>query len=314
MNLLMDMVETRHTPVMLPEVLSALQAQPGGRYIDATCGEGGHARALLKASAPGGQVMGIDADSEGLAVARGRLAEFGDAFLTRNVNFVEMGRAALEAEFAPVHGVLFDLGLSSLQLDVERRGFSFRRGDPLDMRFSVDQRLTAAEIVNFYSKRDLADILFRYGDEGASHRIAEAIVSRRPLSTSLDLAEAVVAAVGKRGRSKIHPATRTFQAIRIAVNSELSNLPKALKQAMGLLGVGGRLAVISYHSLEDRIVKNTLRREAADCACPPLMPECVCDHRATIKLIGKGVTTPSEMEVKGNPRSRSAKLRVAERI
>lgn len=308
------MAVLRHTSVMLPEVLGALNTVPGGRYIDATCSEGGHSQAILRAASPGSHVLGLDADNEGLLVAKNRLAEYEDSFVTRNANFAEIGKVAAELNFAPVHGILFDLGLSSLQLDATDRGFSFRYEAPLDMRFSVDQELTAEEVVNSYSEQDLANVLHQYGEEPAARRIASMIVSRRPLKTSFDLAEAVVAAVGKQGKRKIHPATRTFQAIRIAVNQELTNLSTALEQSIPLLGIGGRIVVISYHSLEDRIVKNILRRAAADCVCPDFLPECTCKHVPLVKLLGKGATLPSAQEVKSNPRSRSAKLRAAERI
>ncbi|MBM3957514.1 MAG: 16S rRNA (cytosine(1402)-N(4))-methyltransferase RsmH, partial [Gemmatimonadetes bacterium] len=214
--------------------------------------------------------------------------------------------------FAPVHGVLFDLGVSSLQLDAEARGFSFRRRDPLDMRFSLDQPVTAADIVNGYSERELADLIFQLGEERGARRIAAAIVRARPLRTSADLADVVARAV--RGpRRRLHPATKTFQALRIAVNQELSALEAALEQALSLLGHGGRLAVLAYHSLEDRIVKNFMRREASDCICPPGTPACRCGHIATVTLTTRRAAKPGAGEIASNPRSRSARLRVAER-
>lgn len=306
-------LEKRHLPVMVPEVLDALKVQPGGRYIDATAGEGGHSQAILRASEPGGQVLAIDADEEAVAVAKERLTEFGDSFLTVNANFRDLRITALRHDFAPVHGVLFDLGVSSLQLDREARGFSFRRADPLDMRFSIDQRVTAADVVNSYSQGELADLIYHLGEERAARRIATAIVRSRPIETSLELANIIEKASPRRG-ARIHPATRTFQAIRIAVNDELSALETALQQAASLIGHGGRMVVISYHSLEDRIVKNFFRKESSDCVCPPGTPICICDHKATLKMVTKKPVTPSEAEIGSNARSRSAKLRSAERI
>ena len=306
-------IELHHTPVMTPEVLQALNVQSGGRYIDATLGEGGHSKAILAAAQPGGQVLGLDADPEAVAVASERLAEAGESFLALNVNFRDIRATALRYEFVPVHGVLFDLGVSSLQLDRETRGFSFRRADPLDMRFSFDQQLTAADIVNEYAESELADLIFHLGEDRAARRIARAIVRNRPVSTSLELAELIEKVNPRRGR-RTNPATRTFQAIRIAVNDELSALETALEQAVSLLGQGGRFAVISYHSLEDRIVKNFIRKQASDCICPPGTPACRCDHLATVKIITRRPIVPTDAEIESNRRARSAKLRVAERV
>jgi 16S rRNA (cytosine1402-N4)-methyltransferase len=298
---------------MTPEVMQALNVQPGGRYIDATLGEGGHSKSILAAADPGGQVLGLDADPEAVSVASERLTDEGDAFLALNVNFRDIRATALRYEFVPVHGVLFDLGVSSLQLDRETRGFSFRRSDPLDMRFSFDQQVTAADIINEYAESELADLIFHLGEDRAARRIARAIVRNRPISTSLELAELIEKVSPRRG-SRTNPATRTFQAIRIAVNDELSSLETALEQAVSLLGQGGRLAVISYHSLEDRIVKNFIRKQASDCICPPGTPICRCDHLATVKVITRRPVVPSDSEIESNPRARSAKMRVAERI
>ncbi len=306
-------LELHHKPVMVPEVLDALRVQPGGRYIDGTLGEGGHTEAILRACEPGGQVMGLDADHEADAVATDRLRGHGTAFLALAANFRDIRRLALSYDFAPVHGVLFDLGVSSLQLDAEARGFSFRRPDPLDMRFSLDQPVTAADIVNGYSQRELADLIYQLGEERASRRIAAAIVAARPIGTSADLADVVTKAV--RGpRRRLHPATKTFQALRIAVNEELAALEVALEQSVSLLGHGGRLVVLAYHSLEDRIVKNFMRREASDCICPPGAPVCRCGHQATVRRVTKRVMKPTAAEVASNPRSRSARLRAVERM
>ncbi len=306
-------LDLHHEPVMMPEIMQALNVQPGGRYIDGTLGEGGHSKEILRAANPGGQVLGLDADPEAITVATKRLEEHGDAFLAINTNFRDIRATALQYEFVPVHGVLFDLGVSSLQLDRESRGFSFRRADPLDMRFSLDQQITASNIVNEYAESELADIIFHLGEDRAARRIANAVVRHRPINTSLELAELIEKVNPRRGK-RTHPATRTFQAIRIAVNDELSALETALEQAVSLLGQGGRLAVISYHSLEDRIVKNFIRKQASDCICPPGTPICRCDHLATLKMISRRPQIPTDSEIGANPRARSAKLRVAERV
>ena len=305
-----------HEPVMLSEVLDALQVIPGGRYIDATLGEGGHARAILRAASPGGQLIGIDADPEAVVSAEKRLEEFGSLVRIVNENFAEMQAIATRYEFAPVHGVLMDLGVSSLQLDRESRGFSFRRSDPLDMRFSNDGGLDANKIVNQYSERELGDIIYRYGDERASRRIASAIVENRPVKNALQLAD-IISSVKRRGHRGIHSATQTFQALRIAVNDEMVALKAGLEQAVNVTGTGGRIVVISYHSLEDRIVKNFFRTAASDCICDSegrQSPFCTCNHTPRLKLVIRGALTPSSSEVDANPRSRSAKLRVASRI
>ncbi len=313
------MTETRHVPVMVPEVLSALEVKPGGFYIDANLGEGGHTEAILRASAPHGAVLGIDADKEAISSVVERLSrspELADHLITSNANFRYMESVSTEYGRNPgsVDGVLFDLGLSSLQLDTEERGFSFRRSDPLDMRFDVRQTLTAGDIVNTYSRDELADVIYQYGEERASRRIAAAIVAARPLQTATQLADVIASAVPRRGSRRIHPATKTFQALRIAVNDELGALETGLRQAISLLKPGGRLVVIAYHSLEDRIVKNLFRREASNCICPPERPICDCAHTASLRLVSRRVIKPSQAEIEGNPRSRSARLRAVERL
>ncbi len=303
-----------HTPVMVAEALEALAVRPGGRYVDCTVGGGGHAHAILEAASPGGMLLGIDADPEALAAARERLAPFGDRVLLREANFANVGEVCSDLGFAPAQGILFDLGLSSLQLDEDERGFSFQREGPLDMRFSPKQALTAANIVNSYREEELAHLFRRYGEERRSRRIARYIVEGRPFLTTTQLAKAIEQAVGRGPRNVTHPATRTFQALRIAVNHELAHLAAALRQAHGLLGFGARLVAISYHSLEDRIVKDYLRRESTDCLCPPEAPACVCGHRASLRLVSRRAIRPPAAEVSANPRSRSARLRAAERV
>jgi len=301
-----------HIPVLVEEAIEALKVQPGGRYIDCTLGGGGHAAVILERSSPGGQLLGIDADPEAIKRARVRLEAYtGSAFLI-NENFVNLQAICYRHDFLPVHGILFDLGLSSLQLNDNGRGFSFQHDAPLDMRLSPNQGLTAADIVNTYSETELAHLIKTYGEEGYSRRIARHIVQERPIKTTLQLARLTERAIGSRKR-KIHPATKTFQALRIAINQELEHLESALGQAVNLLGYEGRLVVISYHSLEDRVVKQFMQQEARDCICTPGIPTCVCGHTASLRLVKKKVITPSPAEVQNNRRSRSARLRVAER-
>lgn len=307
------MVRLEHDPVLVAESIQALNVQPGGRYIDCTVGGGGHARAILDAGSPGGQLLGIDADPKAIEVARKSLEPYGRSVLLVNENFRRLEEVASRCGFRPVHGVLFDLGMSSMQLSEEGRGFSFQTDAPLDMRFSPEQEITAAEIVNELPESALAELIWTYGEEPKSRRIARHIVARRPLRSTLELARVIAGAVnGESGR--IHPATRTFQALRMAVNKEIENLREALEQAVRVLGAGGRLVVISFHSLEDRLVKEFFSREGRRCVCPPEVPTCTCGHVPRLRLVIKGVVRPSREEVQRNPRSRSAKMRVAERI
>ena len=305
---------SQHQPVMVREVLQALNVRPGGRYVDGTIDGGGHALAIMEQAEPGGALLGIDRDPAALKRAERRLERFGTGVRLERGDFADMQSICLEREFVPVQGILLDLGLSTLQLDDAERGFSFQREGPLDMRFDPDQQLAAAEIVNEYEEDALADVLWRFGEERKSRRIARRIVGRRPLHTTKELAKVVEEAVGGRVRRQSHPATRTFQALRIATNQELLSLDRALPQAYGLLGDLGRLAVLSYHSLEDRIVKTFFRRESRDCVCPPRQPACTCEHKAGLRPVGRGVARPALEEVAANPRSRSARLRVAERL
>jgi 16S rRNA (cytosine1402-N4)-methyltransferase len=308
----MKPLPAEHTPVLLDEALEALNVQPGGRYIDCTLGAGGHAAAIMEHSSPGGQLLGMDADPNALTVAKDKLKKYHDSVLTVNENFVNLQATCIKYDFFPVHGILMDLGLSSLQLSRFGRGFSFQEDGPLDMRFSPNQKTTAADIVNTATEERLAHIIKTYGEEPKARRIAHYIAAARPLKTTLQLATVIEQAAGRRG--KIHPATRTFQALRIAVNHELENLESALRQAVELLGYEGRLVVITYHSLEDRIVKQFMQQEAKSCICPIGTPICVCGHTARLSLVNKKVITPSSEEIARNPRSRSAKLRCAERI
>ena len=303
-----------HAPVLVEEAVRYLSVQPGGRYIDCTVGGGGHSLGILEAAAPGGLLLGIDADERAIERSRERLRGYGDSVLLSQANFRDLAAVCRKMNFVPVHGVLFDLGLSSYQLADEGRGFSFQVEAPLDMRFGEEQELTADEIVNGYEEAELTDVIWRYGEEPASRRVARAIVRARPLRTTTELAQVVARAVGGRGRRRIHPATRTFQALRIAVNDELGALEAALGQAVEVLGQGGRLVVIAYHSLEDRIVKQFMRRESRDCVCPPEALACTCGHRASLREVTRRAVRPSAEEVAENRRSRSARLRAAEKL
>ncbi len=302
-----------HEPVLLEESISALQIQRGGRYIDCTVNGGGHAAAILEESSPGGQLLGIDADPEAIRIVKEKFKSYGNSVILVNENFRYLESICNRYSFRPVHGIIFDLGMSSLQLEASGRGFSFQQDAPLDMRFSPRQSLTAADIVNTYPEGELARLLEEYGEEYRGRQIARRIVEKRPLRSTLELSRVVEGAVGGR-RGKIHPATKTFQALRIAVNEELDSLEIALQQALNLLGSGGRLVVISFHSLEDRLVKEFLRRESQGCICPPSAPVCICGHKPNLKIVTRKAISPSQSEIQANPRSRSAKMRVGERI
>ncbi|MDA0988232.1 MAG: 16S rRNA (cytosine(1402)-N(4))-methyltransferase RsmH [Chloroflexi bacterium] len=293
------MTMTYHVPVLTQQVVEGLQVKVGGRYIDCTVGEGGHSRAILEASSPGGQLLGIDLDPQALGTAEGNLHAFRDLITLTNDNFRNLKQIAFDQGFDPVDGILLDLGLSSLQLEGGNRGFSFRTEEPLDMRFDPRQEVTAWEVVNQYSREDLIQVISTYGEEYRADRIAREVLENRPIDTSLQLAQVVAkAARGPWGRT--HPATRTFQAIRMEVNNELENIELVLAQAVSLLTLGGRLVVISYHSLEDRLIKNLFRQESREAR--------------SIRVMNKKVISPSRDEVRTNRRSRSARMRVAERI
>jgi 16S rRNA (cytosine1402-N4)-methyltransferase len=303
----------KHEPVLLEESISALQIQPGGRYIDCTINGGGHAAAILEECSPGGQLLGIDADPEAIKMAKERFKPYGNNVILVNENFRYLENICDRHAFRPVNGIIFDLGMSSLQLEESGRGFSFQQDAPLDMRFSPRQSLTAADIVNTYSEHELTEIIRRYGEDYRGRQIARRIVERRPLRTTLELSRVVQEAVGG-ARGRINPATKTFQALRIVVNEELESLQLALGQALNLLGSGGRVVVISFHSLEDRLVKEFFRRESQGCLCPPSVPVCVCGHKPKLKIVTKKAVQSSPGEIQANPRSRSAKMRVAEKI
>lgn len=302
-----------HTPVLYQNVLSSLNLYSGGRYIDGTVGAGGHAAGILEKSAPDGELLGLDRDRAALILARSRLQPFGGRSILIHASYARMVDIARSQGWDSVNGILLDLGLSSMQVDQAERGFSFQRDGPLDMRFDTTQGQSADELVNSLREEDLREILWRFGDEPQARRIAEAIVAARPIHTTGELA-AVIASAASKTRKAIHPATRSFQALRIAVNDELEQLQQGLEQALELLAPGGRIAVIAFHSLEDRLVKSFFRQESQDCICPPEIPVCVCNHKARIKLITRRPIKPDEAESKRNPRSRSARLRVAEAL
>ena len=308
------MVEPHHEPVMVSEVLEGLRADQGGRFIDGTVGEGGHALAILEVATRDTRLLGIDLDSEMLGLARERLSGYSGRIDLVHGSYGDVGPLARDAGFFPADGVLMDLGPSSLHLEEPERGFSFARDGPLDMRFDTGQELTAHEIVNRYPERRLAQIIREYGEERRAGRIARAIFRSRPLETTAELATTVAGAAGRSRRQRLHPATRTFQALRIAVNRELDNVDPGVRGAIDVLRTGGRLVVIAYHSLEDRLVKNALREESSACICPPEAPVCACGHTAKVKLINRRVIKPSREEIGKNPRSRSARIRIAERI
>lgn len=314
-----DASQPGHVPVLLHEVVTALAPRPGGRYLDGTFGGGGHTRAILDASAPDGVVLALDADAAAIERGRALAAEpgIGRRLRLAHANFAELGDVAAREKVLPLDGVLLDLGLSSFQLDQAERGFAFLLEGPLDMRFDRSRGSSAADLVNSLPAEALADLLFRYGEEPKSRRIAAAIVRERertPITTTTKLAEVVSAAVGGRRGADTHPATRTFQALRIAVNGELEVLEAALEAAIRSLAPGGRLAVIAFHSLEDRIVKRFVAREVAACVCPPGLPVCVCGHTPRLRKVSGRAIRPAAPEVAANPRSRSAVLRVAERL
>ena len=309
----MTMSDYIHKPVMTAEVLEGLMVRPGGAYIDATMGEGGHCAAIIERCQPDGRVLGIDADPSVVPIAARRLSGFGPAFQARVGNYADMETLAAEARLSEAHGVLFDLGFSSRQIDSPERGFSFQADGPLDMRFDPAQTLTAEEIVNSWPESDLAQTIREFGEEPRARRIAAAIVQARPVGSTNALATIISRASGG-GRRKIHPATRTFQALRIRVNRELDNLQKGLEGAVNLLAAGGRLVVITYHSLEAALVKSFMRREGGGCTCPPEQPECTCGRVRRMKRITRKAVAPSADEIYDNPRARSARLRVGERV
>ncbi|HEX8285076.1 MAG TPA: 16S rRNA (cytosine(1402)-N(4))-methyltransferase RsmH [Pyrinomonadaceae bacterium] len=305
--------EAPHRPVLLFEAVNLLAPSRGGLFVDATLGLGGHSEAILEAS-PDTRVLGIDLDREAIRLASERLARFATRFRAAHANFREISRILDEAGESGADGVLADLGVSSLQFDSPERGFSFRHDAPLDMRMDAGGAgETAAELLESLPEEEIARVIYEYGEERKSRRIARWIVERRergePLKTTSELAALVARAVGHKRGDRIHPATRTFQALRIAVNGELEGLAGFVETAVDLLKTGGRLAVISFHSLEDRVIKRALRRLSGQCECDRRVPVCVCGARKVVEVLTRRPLVPNEQEVEENPRARSAKLR-----
>jgi len=302
-----------HQPVLYKEIIHALQPRRGGRYVDGTLGAGGHARGILEASVPDGQLLGLDVDPQALALARKILAPYEQRIHLVQASYVSLSAQLAKLGWDKVDGIVLDLGASSMQFDTPERGFSFAQDAPLDMRFGPSMIKTAADLVNELSERELADLIYRYGEERESRKIARAIVKARPLHTTRELV-AVIEAVSPRRGDRIHPATRTFQALRIAVNEELASIEEVLPQALAGLRSGGRLVVISFHSLEDRIVKEFFREQSKDLVNPPYEQIYKEERKATLKEVNRKPITPSDEEIKNNPRARSAKLRIVEKM
>ncbi len=310
--------ENVHLPVLPGETLSFLQPEKGGLFVDATLGLGGHSEAILYAS-PDARLIGIDRDSEALRFATERLERFGSRFISFQANFSEIGRVVAAAKQGNPDGILADLGVSSLQLDSESRGFSFRFDAPLDMRMDTDSDdETAADLLATLNHDELANIIYKFGEERASRKIARWIIEKResetPVTTTFELAELVRRAIKTNPKDRTHPATRTFQALRIAVNHELDILEQFISDSVDLLKTNGVLAIITFHSLEDRIVKHTFHRHAGKCECPPRIPQCVCGAAKRVEILTRKPVLPSEEEKTVNSRSRSAKLRACRKI
>lgn len=304
-----------HKSVLLQETIESLAQNKGGAVIDATVGAGGHSKEILKVIGSSGRLLAVDQDKEALKIARNVLQ--GENITFAHGNFSDIEKIAKNNDFESVTGIVADLGVSSMQFDNFERGFSFKGDDDLDMRMDQSQDLNAKEIVNTYSRENIEEIIRKYGEEKSAKRISQAIVDAREKSViekTSQLAEVVRGVIPQRGKTKIDPATKTFQAIRIAVNNELIALESALPQMVSLLSSGGRIAIISFHSLEDRIVKNFFKECARDCICPPELPICQCNKEKTLHIITRKPITATEDEIMKNPRSRSAKLRVAEKI
>lgn len=308
-----------HRPVMVAAVIEALRCRPGGVYLDGTAGGGGHAWEILQKSSPDGLLVATDLDGDAIEETKKRLASFGSRAIVVKDNFTAMRAVLTGLGINKVDGILLDLGVSSHQLDSAGRGFSFSLEAPLDMRMDKNRGPSAYELLHSLSREELEKIIREFGEEKTARRIALAITKRRDIAkirTTTELAAIVAGAFPKiRGKtSRIHPATRTFQALRIAVNNELRNLELAIEDGVELLRSGGRFCVISFHSLEDRIVKNSFSEQAKGCICPPDLPVCACGRKPTLKIITKKPVVPDETEINENPRARSAKLRAAERI
>ena len=317
LNLIRDVrgiyLTPKHIPVLTKEVIVALNLKANGIYIDSTLGEGGHTRQILEATDMPISVIGFEVDSSAIKSAAKVLQDYDTQVTIVNASYIDIPKEIIKLGLNKVDGVVFDLGLSSLQLGSSDRGFSFRSESPLDMRFNQAQEIDAWQIVNLSTEQELADMLKQLGEEPYARRISRSIVKSRPINTTRQLAKVIVLSSGRR-IGKVHPATRSFQAIRMKVNDELNNIRKGLDQAISILPEGGRLVVISYHSIEDRIVKKYISEASTNCICDHKIIECVCSHKAYLKSINKKVIKPKPNEIELNPRSRSARLRVAEKL
>ncbi len=302
-----------HLPVLYQEIIIAIRPESGGLYIDGTVGAGGHAWGILEGSQPDGQLLGLDVDPQALVLAHQRLSTFGGRVSLVQASYTTLDEQMQQKGWVAVNGIVLDLGLSSMQLDKPERGFSFQADGPLDMRFDPNQPVSAEDLVNGLPEEGLADLIWQFGEEPQSRKIARAIVHSRPIATTRQLAILIERVCGSR-RGKIHPATRTFQALRIAVNQELQSLQVVLPKALSALAPRGRIAIIAFHSLEDRLVKQFFQRESQDCICPPSQPVCTCDHRAALKILTRHAVQATEEEKGANSRARSARLRVVEKI
>jgi 16S rRNA (cytosine1402-N4)-methyltransferase len=315
LNIPANEAESLHTSVLLEETLHFLSVLSGKTYVDATLGMGGHAQAILET--PETKLIGIDQDEDAIRLAGKRLERFGDRVKLVKSNFSAIKEILSTLQIEKIDGLIVDLGVSSLQLDSEERGFSFRSDAPLDMRMDRGGGDTAADLLAELSEEDIANIVYRFGEERFSRRIARRIVERRkagePVTTTKQLAELVERSVKRSPKDKIHPATRTFQALRIAVNREIEILEDFINDAVDVLSPGGRLVVISFHSLEDRIVKQTFQKLAGKCLCPPRIPQCVCGAAKKIEILTRKPVIAGDSEIDENPRARSAKLRAAQR-
>ncbi|MCZ6685888.1 MAG: 16S rRNA (cytosine(1402)-N(4))-methyltransferase RsmH [Candidatus Dadabacteria bacterium] len=317
-NAILEQKAPIHIPVMAEEVVNYLVTRKDGLYVDATLGLGGHTKSILQFTNYQSSIIGLDVDEEAISIASNNLSKYKNNVFLQNSNFSEIDRALLDLEIGEVDGIVADLGMSSFQIDSSERGFSFIRDEHLDMRMDLRLRFTAYDLVNEMSVDEISKVLKVYGEERWSRRIAKRIVQTRkekPISTSAELAKVVYEAIpNKFHPAKIHPATKTFQAFRIAVNHELDNIEKFIGKSIPFLKSGGRIVVISFHSLEDRLVKNLFRRLSSSCICPPDLPMCGCGKKSELNILTRTPLVPSEAEVVNNPRSRSAKMRVGEKL
>ena len=299
-----------HKPALLKEVLQILNPRSNNNFVDATLGDGGHALAILDSTLPNGRLLGLDADDQGVLRAFERLKKYEGRLCLKNYNFSKLEQAVSESKISPISGILFDLGVSSWQLDSAEKGFSFTDNN-LDMRFNSEQTMNALDLINNLDQKELSSIIYNYGEDPNANKIARTILKYRPIISAKHLTEIIQLAVPRRGK-KTNPATRTFQSLRIAVNNEMDNLELVLSSLLQFLNKGTRIVIIAYHSLEDRIVKNFMRKEAKDCLCPTTILICQCDHKKKIELINKRVIKPQQEEIFNNPRVRSARLRACE--